>query len=188
MPPQAGPPEAAPAQTPPPGAPPLPTAQPATPGYYAPPAGAYVAPAGGYQQYPGAYGRPAAPAGAKGLGTVALILALAALIIPTIIAAVTGYTIGAELGERGIETLGRTSDLSMLTKVRDSVLWAEIAFWLGTALGIWAIVQGFIAIGKRRGRGAGIAAVIIAFVAPGFYFFTLFLVMGIGAAVSDLAL
>jgi hypothetical protein len=43
-------------------------------------------------------------------------------------------------------------------------------FWhipLGTILGLWALIQGIVAIVQNRGRGAGIAAVAIAFAAPG---------------------
>jgi hypothetical protein len=38
---------------------------------------------------------------------------------------------------------------------------------LGTALGIWAMVQGIVAIATKRGRGFGIVALIFAFLAPG---------------------
>jgi hypothetical protein len=53
--------------------------------------------------------------------------------------------------------------------VREWVLLGEIAFWAGTVLGIWAIVQGIVAIAKRRGLGTGIAAVVVAVV--GFFIF-----------------
>jgi hypothetical protein len=53
--------------------------------------------------------------------------------------------------------------------VRDLVLWAEIGFWTGTALGVAALVMGIIAIVTRRGRGFGIAAVIVAAVGPVIY-------------------
>jgi hypothetical protein len=62
--------------------------------------------------------------------------------------------------------LGADFDWSILTPVRDWVLMGEIAFWAGTAIGIWALVQGIVAIATRRGRGAGIAAVVIAAVGP----------------------
>ncbi len=38
---------------------------------------------------------------------------------------------------------------------------------LGTAFGVWAIVQGIIAIATKRGRGFGIVAAVFAFLAPG---------------------
>ena len=50
--------------------------------------------------------------------------------------------------------------------MRDQVLLGEIAFWLGTLLGTWALVQGMVALSRRRGRGYGIAAVVVAVLAP----------------------
>ena len=57
-------------------------------------------------------------------------------------------------------------DWSILTPVRDWVLLGEIAFWAGTVLGTWALVQGIVAIVKDRGRGWGIAAVVLAVIGP----------------------
>jgi hypothetical protein len=37
---------------------------------------------------------------------------------------------------------------------------------VGSGLGIWALVQGIIAVRQRRGRGWGIAAIVLAAVAP----------------------
>lgn len=45
---------------------------------------------------------------------------------------------------------------------------------LGTLLGVWALVQGIIAIATRRGRTFGIVAVIVAFLAPGLSMITYF--------------
>jgi hypothetical protein len=50
---------------------------------------------------------------------------------------------------------------------------------IGTVIGVWAIVQGIIAIATRRGRGFGIVAVVAAFLAPG-----LSLVTYLGIALS----
>ena len=64
------------------------------------------------------------------------------------------------------------------------VLIAEIAVWAGSALGIWALVQGVIAVVRRRGRGAGIAAIAISVLAPGIALASAFLgaVMGIAGS------
>ncbi len=59
--------------------------------------------------------------------------------------------------------------LALLSPVRGLVLWAEIGFWAGTVLGLWALVQGIVAIATRRGRGQGIAAVIVAAAGPILY-------------------
>jgi hypothetical protein len=46
------------------------------------------------------------------------------------------------------------------------VLLGECAFWVGTVLGIWALVQGIVAIVRDRGRGLGIGAVVCALLGP----------------------
>ena len=71
--------------------------------------------------------------------------------------------------------------------MRDQVLWAEVSFWAGTALGVFALVAGIIAIVKRRGRGPGIAAVIVAVIAPGIYFGVLTTLLSLGASAGALS-
>ncbi|AZS37336.1 hypothetical protein CVS47_01971 [Microbacterium lemovicicum] len=97
----------------------------------------------------------------RALGTVALVLALIAFVVPTVIAAAAGYDIGVGLGREVPSVSSDTFDLGLLTPVRGSVLLAEVAFWGGTVLGVWAIVQGIVAAVRNRGRGAGIAAIVI---------------------------
>ncbi|MDO8384639.1 MAG: hypothetical protein Q7T17_16895 [Microbacterium sp.] len=131
-----------------------------------PDANAGYPPAG---MYPGTYpaaGAPAAGPTAKkpgGLGLVALLLALGAAVVTPIIGAVAAFQVGTGISSR-FETMPSTAweDLSFLSPVREWVLLGEIAFWAGTVLGIWAIVQGIVAIAKRRGLGTGIAAVVVA--------------------------
>ena len=174
------------AQTPPqPPVPPQPTwppvppasaPQPAAPAPY-PPAGygaaAYAPPgyAAGYAAYSAE--PPRRPAGAPGLGLIALVAAVAAVLISIVLSATTGFA-AAESAMRhaigvspeGLENLSDEQLLGLLSPVRDLVPWAEIGFWVGTGLGIWAIVQGIVAIVKRRGRGLGIAAVIVGALGP----------------------
>lgn len=88
-------------------------------------------------------------------------LALIAFVVPTVIAAAAGYDIGVGLGREVPSVSSDTFDLGLLTPVRGSVLLAEVAFWGGTVLGVWAIVQGIVAAVRNRGRGAGIAAIVI---------------------------
>lgn len=121
---------------------------------------------------------PAAPRG-RAVGVVALVLALVALIVTPIVGAVSAFAVGAAYGTgmNGAFTAADADtaeiDWSLLSPARDALLWGEIAFWAGTALGVWAIAQGIVAIVKRRGRGPGIAAVAAAAVA--------FFVFGIAA-------
>ena len=70
------------------------------------------------------------------------------------------------ISPEGLENLSETQLLALLSPVRTLVLWAEIGFWAGTVLGIWALIQGIVAIATRRGRGQGIAAVVIAALGP----------------------
>lgn len=155
----------------------------------APPASAYALPTGyappaGYS--PGAPASPAAPAApaGRGLGIVALAVALIATLGAALAAAVAAFGIGLGTGrEIAMQPIGSDFDWSMLTPVRDQVLLAETSFWIGTALGVWALVQGIIALVKGRGRGFAIAAVVIAAIGPIVFFVVLqgFLTAGYAA-------
>ncbi|MEV4688891.1 hypothetical protein [Microbacterium sp. LWH3-1.2] len=155
------------------GASPTPGLPDASPGWAAPPAGAYAPPAGyaapaGYGVAPtAAYGAPAPAKRSGALGIVALALALLATIGASLSAAIASFNIGLGAG-RQISSRPFTGDFdwSVLTPVRDWVLMGEVSFWVGTAIGVWALVQGIIAVVKGRGRGAGIAAVVIAVLGP----------------------
>ena len=145
-------------------------------GWASPPAGAYAPPPGyappvGYPVPPAAasvsaYGAPAT-AKRSALGLVALALALVATIGASLFAAIASFQIGLGAG-REISSRPFTGDFdwSVLTPVRDWVLMGEVSFWVGTAIGVWALAQGIIAVVKGRGRGAGIAAVVIAALGP----------------------
>lgn len=158
-----GPPSAA-AYAPPPG--------------YAPPTGFGVAPDGA---------APFSPAGAApprrsgALGIVALVLAVVATVGASLLAAAAAFTIGLGAG-REISGRSVTADFdwSILTPVRDWVLLGEIAFWAGTVLGLWALIQGTVAIVTSRGRGAGIAAVIVAALGPVAFGVTVQALLGAG--------
>ena len=161
-------------------APPVPTA----PGYQAPP-GAYGVPVGGYQvQAPGGYDVPSTTSPrSTALGLSALIAALVAAIVTPILAGIMAYQIGASVPDAVTSgTMTDVSSLAVLSPVRTQVLWAEISFWVGTVLGLFAIVAGIIAIAKRRGRGLGIAALIVAVLGPIIYFVVLAVMLSIGAS------
>lgn len=110
------------------------------------------------------------------LGAVALGVAIAAVAVSSLLSAITGFLAadGAmahaiSLSPRGLEDIPQDQLLALLSPVRGLVLWAEVGFWLGMALGLWALVQGIIAIATRAGRGAGIAAVILVIAGPFVY-------------------
>ncbi len=124
------------------------------------------------------------PSRGSGLGLAALIVAITAAVVPAILVAVSAFRIGLGAGrELATRPLDADFDWSVLTPVRDWVLLAEVSFWVGTVLGVWAIVQGVVAIVRQRGRGLAIAAVIIAVVGAVAYAVALqaFLTAGLAA-------
>jgi len=154
---------------------------------YAPPA--YVAPGGGYTAPPAGYtaaymGAP--PKASSALGLVSLLLALGATVVASLVASFFAMEIGRRLSANGNIDMLAYDPLTFLSPARDVVLGAEITFWVATLLGTWALVQGIVAIAKRRGRGMGIAAVIIAAIGPfafGIIAWTMLAVgIGVGAA------
>lgn len=162
-----------------------PPATSAAPDYQAPP-GAYQVPVGGYAAPTGAYAVPdTTSAPSKILGTVSLILALVATVVTPIVAAIAAYQIGRRVPEFSVNSNDLDS-LAILSPVRDQVLMAEISFWAGTVLGIAAIVIAIMAIVRRRGRGQGIAGLIIAAVGPGVFFVVLVIATAVGSAAGSL--
>ena len=168
------PPPAAPASPAPayPAAPAYPSA-PAAPGYSSAPAAQYQAPPGAYQVPVGGYAAPvgeysapeATPRRSPLLGVLALIFSLVAAVVTPIVVGVASYEIGRRIPE-AMSRAEEFSSLAFLSPARDQVLWAELSFWTGTILGIAAIVIGIMAIVRKQGRGQGIAALIVAVVAP----------------------
>jgi hypothetical protein len=149
--------------------------------YPAAPPGAYQVPVGGYAAPAGAYTAPDTTVRPSGLfGTIALVLALLAAVVTPIIAGIAAFEIGRVIPQ-GVTTT-TTEDLSVLSPARDQVLWAELSFWIGTILGITAIVLGIIAIAKRRGRGAGIAALVVSVLGAVIFFVVLVAALAAGSA------
>ncbi len=168
---------------------PQPTAAPPQPGYapgypqpapgYPPQAG-YPQPAPGYPQPaypPQGYAMPphmapgwapqAPPKGPRTLGLVALLGAAVGILIASVLAVVASVNLGPSVMHM-IDNVSADGDLDLtyLSSVRGWVLVGELSFWFATAVGIWAIVQGGIATAKRRGRGWGVAAIIVGATGP----------------------
>ncbi len=146
-----------------PGAPPFGAPQAATgrlPGY-APPVGYALQPA------PGPAAAPASVRRGKALGVTALVASLVAVAGASLVGAVAAWRVGLGAGRAlASRPIDADFDWSVLTPVREWVLAGEIAFWFGTVVGLWALVQGVVAIATARGRGAGIPAVVIAALGP----------------------
>ena len=180
-------PAAPPAYQPPPTAPAYGT-HPAAPVYQTPP-GAYGAPVGGYSAPAGGYQAPE-PAQPKSplLGIIAVLLAAVAAVLAPLLSGIAGYQIGSGMPSilQDMDNVG--DDLSFLAPVRDQVLWGEIGFWVGTLTGIAAIVLGIMAIAQRKGRGWGIAALIVGVIAPIIFFMVLFISISAGTAAGAVSL
>ncbi|MFJ4225574.1 hypothetical protein [Microbacterium sp. NPDC089695] len=168
-----------------------PLAPPSYAGPQAPPPGAYQVPVGGYTAP--ANGLPASgyqvpqPVEKRSslLGILALVFAIVAAVVTPIIAGAAGVEIGQRL-PAGIDT-SDPDFLASLSPARDQVLWAEVSFWVGTILGIAAIVLGIIAIRRRQGRGAGVGALVVAGLGPIVFWVALILAMSIGIAAGSIA-
>ncbi|PRB13902.1 hypothetical protein CQ042_12310 [Microbacterium sp. MYb62] len=137
-------------------------------------------PVGGYDAPAGAYTVPDTTTRPSGFpGMLALILALIAAIVTPLIAGINAFEIGRVLPQGASVT---ADDLSVLAPARDQVLWTELSFWAGTVFGIAAIVLGIIAIRKKQGRGAGIAALVVAVIGSAIFFVVLVIALVAGSA------
>lgn len=148
----------------------------------------YAAPA--YPQYANAVPlQPTKPAGPSTLGMVALIAAIVAAVVSTVLssigifnAAAGAMAQAAGLTPEDLDQLQPEGFLAFLSPVRGWVLMTEIGFWLGLVFGIWALVQGIIAIVKKRGRVLGIVAVVVGALAPVIYGTVVYIVFFAGIA------
>ncbi len=112
------------------------------------------------------------PAGASRrlLGIVALIAAVVVVVAATVIAFLGGYPIGVAGGRALAEApVGQGIDPTWIAPLQGWVLVVEITFWIGTLGGLWALIQGLIAIATHRGREFGIAAAVVAFTGPALF-------------------
>lgn len=147
------------------------------------PPGAYGVPVGGYQAPIGGYAvPPAAPAPSRLTGALAMIAGLLASLVIPIVGGIFAFQIGEGVPVDQVLTDNGDVFLPALAPVRDLVLGAEIVFWIGTLLGIAAIVFGIIAIAKNRGRGMGITALVLAVVGSVGFFFVFGLLWAFGSA------
>ena len=120
-----------------------------------------------WQQPPAFAAEPQPQKRSPRLGRVALVLALVAVVGAVIVAIVVGilavpYTDysasgfnfnlqagSPDPGQAGVAILSLAGGL------------------IGTVIGVWAFIQGIVATAQNRGRGAGIAAIVIAVLGPG---------------------
>jgi len=109
----------------------------------------------------------------KTVGVVAFVLGLASLVIGVI----GGYVMGSALANSSalsdlVPTDGSTPDQGQLQQqlMNDPNVVSQIGVGgviagIAAILGLWALVQGIIAVATKRGRGWGVFAIILAVVA-----------------------
>ncbi|WP_433674415.1 DUF4064 domain-containing protein [Microbacterium gorillae] len=115
------------------------------------------------------------------LGTVALILGLIAALGAPIAAGIAAVRISPAFLELAASGADPTASLAWLAPVAGWELLAESAFYVGTVLGIIAIVLGFVAAAQRRGRGRGIWAIVLGFLGLPVFCGAVFLGLVVGA-------
>lgn len=144
----------------------------------------------GARYAPPVYGGPPArpqaePRRPAVVGIVAFVVALIATLGASLAGAIAAYRIGFGTGTAmASQPLAGDFDWSVLSPVRDAVLAGEVSFWVGTGLGLWALVQGAIAIVRGTGRGFGIAAVVLAALGPIAFFTAVQIALAVGRATS----
>jgi hypothetical protein len=100
-----------------------------------------------------------------GLGLFALVLA-GLVIVGTIVASIL---IGTAGGQFATDSTADGFDYNLagsgpgVAAVATATVWQYV---LGTAFGVWAIVQGIVAIAKNRGRLFGVLAILVAASGP----------------------
>jgi hypothetical protein len=125
-----------------------------------------------------AYGSAPVPRSRR-LGRVALLLALLALFGSLAVSIFVGL-------QAGPYTARTSTSFSMNLDLNSSVpgeaalalVWT-LGWVVCTVLGVWAFVQGIVATATRRGRAAGIAAIVIAALAPGLSAVVALIVVGL---------
>lgn len=149
------------------------------PGFTAP-AAPYTYPTAAAPALPPVYARVPEPAGPATLGVIALVLAAlattGAAIIGVVVALRVAATVGPDLAASG------TFDPRLFSPVAGDVLAGEMAFWIGTALGVAGFVLGWVAVARRRGRAFGVVAIVIAALGPVLFIGAVAAILGVASA------
>lgn len=93
---------------------------------------------------------------------VSLILIGCALVSAVWIGVVWG-SLGKRVGNGWADPLSIASQNSTVITI---VIAQRVQLFGGSAVGLWAFVQGIVAVSKNRGRKAGVAALTLAAIAP----------------------
>lgn len=148
----------------------------------------YAAPQAGSATPPAAYGAPAPvarPKGSSRLGLIALLAALLGIILGSILSGIGGYQSGTLV--QYADYANGTTDIAyeslppaaQQTAIAGGLL-SVAGFLVWGAFALWGFIQGIIATVKNRGRGWGIAAIVLAVIGGG----VVFAVLGIAATAA----
>ena len=108
-----------------------------------------------------------------GLGVFALSI-ITSIIVGTIGGPYTEHT------SHGVQFAFYAGDPNAVKSALGLVIGLHIL--LGTGVGIWAIVQGIVAVATKRGRRFGVIAIVFAALAPGLSLVAFFVALGISAS------
>jgi divalent metal cation (Fe/Co/Zn/Cd) transporter len=158
--------------------------------YNPPPASRAEAAQNGYAAPPAGYAAPASPTRSQGsnrLGLIAFIASLLAVVIGSILAFFGGIQSGSLAQFAGaIDSNGNVESGALPAAANQIALAAGAlsvaAFLVWGAFALWGLIQGIIAGVKNRGRGWGIAAIVLSVVGGGIVFVFFVVGAGIGAA------
>jgi hypothetical protein len=122
----------------------------------------------------------------RGIGIMAFVLALVVCVgVPIAMGAFTvsfwPLVQGARVGTTFLPSLLSADQVQQVGGMAFAI---AVVLAVGTLLGLWALVQGIVAIASRRGRGWGVAALILAVAAPMITFVVYFVVIAVEASVS----
>jgi len=110
---------------------------------------------------------PPVPARTPRLGRIAMIAAIAVFVVSLILA----VTLGAAAGPYSTRTPGGFNFHFNVGDPNPAINALAIAMllhvFLGTGVGLWALIQGIVATASNRGRRFGIVAIVFAGLAPG---------------------
>jgi hypothetical protein len=115
------------------------------------------------------------PKGPRRLGVVAFILSVAAVIVAGVVQFIAGSTLGSiaqyDVVKAAIEAGGQIDPSTLPAAGKQIVANVNAISVTGSVvylvIGVWALIQGIVAIVRRRGRAWGVAAVCI--VVVGFF-------------------
>ncbi|MFG6280280.1 hypothetical protein [Microbacterium sp. 5K110] len=131
------------------------------------------------------HGRALSAKGPRGLGLIAFVVSLAAIVIGSVLGILGGIQSGSLTQFAAITDGTASIDPDALPAAANQIglaagILSVSAFLAWGVLALWGFIQGIVAAVKNRGRGWAIAAIVLAVVGGG----VVFVFFGIGAAIG----